>query len=549
MVRVALVLIVIAAALSAVTGCSVGAPDAEFTSSVTTGTVPLTVKFTDRSTGDAKAWAWDFDGDMQIDTSTRNPEYTYYTPGTYTVTLRASGPGGASLETKQGYITVLPPADTIASITPDSGRLGDTLNVVVVGESFTQASTLNLGAGIAVNSVTVQSSTQLTANITIYASAQPGPRDVTVTLSAGSAAFPAGFLVTVPQAPVITAVSPTSADLAAKVDLAITGSNLDLVTGVDLGEGITVESLTSDSSTHLTASITIADTAPATLRTVSVTNPGGTATLQEAFQVTVPESPLVTGVSPRYGSRGQTVEVEIDGDSFWGASAVEFRSGTGVEVNSFTIDSKTQITARVSISDTAILGPRDISVTTPGGTATLTAGFEVVGLSPSWGNRGQALTVVITGKNLTGTTALSFGDGISVSSFTVDSPTQITAVIAIARTAIPGSREVTATAPGGITSAIGGFTIASPVCTADFVANRTTGSGTTTVKFTDKSTGEITGWAWDLNGDGKIDSTAQNPSFTYSKNGSFTVTLTVSGDYCRDTLTKTAYIKISGCST
>jgi len=549
MARIALVLVVITAALFTITGCSVGAPDAEFTSSVTTGVVPLTVNFTDQSTGDAQAWAWDFDGDMQIDAQTRNPEYTYYTPGTYTVTLRATGPGGATLETKQDYIVALPPSDTIASITPDSGRLGETLNVVVAGESFTQTSTLSLGADIAVNSVTVQSSTQLTANITINASAQPGPRDVTVTLAAGSAVFPGGFLVEVPGAPVITGVSPSSAGLAATVDLAITGSNLDLVTSVDLGEGITVNSVTTDSATHVTASITIADTAPPTLRAVSVTNPSGTATLQEAFQVTVPESPLVTGTSPRYGSRGQTVEVAIAGDNFWGASAVAFRSGTGVEVNSFTVDSETQITASISISDTATLGVRDISVTTAGGTATLTAGFEVVGLSPSWGSRGQALTVVISGKDLSDTTALSFGEGISVASFTVDSETQITATIAIATNAVPGSREVTATASDDTTSVIGGFTIASPVCTADFVASPTTGSGATTVKFTDKSTGEITGWAWDFNGDGKVDSNAQYPSYIYNKNGTFTVTLTVTGEYCQDTLTKTGYIKITGCST
>jgi PKD repeat protein len=69
------------------------------------------------------------------------------------------------------------------------------------------------------------------------------------------------------------------------------------------------------------------------------------------------------------------------------------------------------------------------------------------------------------------------------------------------------------------------------------------------VQFTDTSTGDITTWEWDLNGDGVVDSEARNPSYTYRKNGKYTVTLTVSGTYCKDVLTRAKYIQISGCST
>ncbi len=103
--------------------------------------------------------------------------------------------------------------------------------------------------------------------------------------------------------------------------------------------------------------------------------------------------------------------------------------------------------------------------------------------------------------------------------------------------------------PAGVERVIGSFTISSPTNTAAFAADKTTGYGATTVKVTDLSTGEITDWAWDLNGDGKIDSTAQNPSYTYDKNGSYTVTLTVSGPYSEGTLTKPGCIKITGCET
>lgn len=62
----------------------------------------------------------------------------------------------------------------------------------------------------------------------------------------------------------------------------------------------------------------------------------------------------------------------------------------------------------------------------------------------------------------------------------------------------------------------------------EFRADVTTGFPPLTVHFTDTSTIQnITKWTWDLNGDGIIDSSDKNPSFTYRKNGNYTVNLTI----------------------
>jgi PKD repeat protein len=74
-------------------------------------------------------------------------------------------------------------------------------------------------------------------------------------------------------------------------------------------------------------------------------------------------------------------------------------------------------------------------------------------------------------------------------------------------------------------------------------------TGTTTVQFTDKSTGNITSWAWDFDNDGTTDSTEQNPTHVYSRNGNYTVTLTITTPECKDTLTKWDYINLAGCHT
>jgi PKD repeat protein len=83
------------------------APDADFTAAPLTGEAPLIVQFTDIATGAITRWDWVF-GDGGV-SGARYPEYEYMTPGTYTVSLTVSGPGGFDTETKVDCITVTPP--------------------------------------------------------------------------------------------------------------------------------------------------------------------------------------------------------------------------------------------------------------------------------------------------------------------------------------------------------------------------------------------------------------------------------------------------------
>jgi PKD repeat protein len=79
-------------------------PVAAFIASPTRGTAPLTVQFTDQSTGEITSRNWDF-GDN--DTSTdKNPSHTYNNVGNYTVSLTVHGPKGSHTETKVDYIKV-----------------------------------------------------------------------------------------------------------------------------------------------------------------------------------------------------------------------------------------------------------------------------------------------------------------------------------------------------------------------------------------------------------------------------------------------------------
>jgi parallel beta-helix repeat protein len=67
---------------------------------------PLTVQFTDESTGIVTSREWDFDNNGTVDSTGQNPSCTYTGTGRYTVKLTVTGPGGSDDEIKTGYIRV-----------------------------------------------------------------------------------------------------------------------------------------------------------------------------------------------------------------------------------------------------------------------------------------------------------------------------------------------------------------------------------------------------------------------------------------------------------
>ena len=69
---------------------------------------------------------------------------------------------------------------------------------------------------------------------------------------------------------------------------------------------------------------------------------------------------------------------------------------------------------------------------------------------------------------------------------------------------------------------------------ADFAASLASGEAPLTVEFTDLSTHSPTSWSWRFGDDGT--STAQHPSHTYTSEGTYTVSLTVSNAGGSDTV-------------
>ena len=80
-------------------------PVASFTGTPSSGKRPLTVQFTDTSSGLPIAWSWDF-GDGSAISHAQNPLHTYTSAGPYNVRLSVSNIAGSDTLTMDGYITV-----------------------------------------------------------------------------------------------------------------------------------------------------------------------------------------------------------------------------------------------------------------------------------------------------------------------------------------------------------------------------------------------------------------------------------------------------------
>jgi PKD repeat protein len=104
------------------------APVAAFTASPTSGKAPLSVKFTDKTTGSPTEWKWNFgDGSPIIDGNTsayKNPTHVYSKAGTYTVKETAINAVGRNTVTKTNYLKVTNAPAPVAAFTasPTSGK-------------------------------------------------------------------------------------------------------------------------------------------------------------------------------------------------------------------------------------------------------------------------------------------------------------------------------------------------------------------------------------------------------------------------------------------
>ena len=336
-----------------------------------------------------------------------------------TVDVIATTPGGTSATSPADHFTYFFSVPAVSSVSPTAGPAAGGTTVTISGSNFTGATAVTFGSTPAA-SFTVNSNGSITA---VSPAGTAGTRvDITVTGPGGTSTTLSADQFT--YGPQVTSVAPATGPTNGGTTVNITGSGFTGATTVSFGNTPAL-SFTVNSATSITA--TSPSGSPGTVD-VTVTTPSATSATSAADHFTFQApAPSVSSVSPSSGpvAGGQTVT--ITGNYVTGATAVKFG---GVNAASFSVTSSSTITAT---TPAGTAGTVDVTVTTPGGTSALNSGDHytfgpaITGVSPPTGSTSGGTSVTITGTDLTGATAVSFG-GTAALSYTVNSSTSITAV-------------------------------------------------------------------------------------------------------------------------
>ncbi len=444
-------------------------PAAAFSADVTEGAAPLTVTFTDASTGYPAGWDWNFGDGSSVNATDRSPVHTFTNPGTYTISLSVTNSAGSDTHTENSCITVhLPPPVADFSGTPRSGPAP--LTVLFRDDSAYSPTEWNwsFGDGSAVNA---------TDQNPVHTYANPGTYTVSlnVTNAAGSGTHSVSRYVTVFAPPAVTNSSPKSGPVEGGTLVTIFGTGFTGATAVRFG-GIAGTGLTVVSANRITVR---SPAHAAGIVYVTVTTPNGTSAQTATARFTYDPRPTIKALSRTSGPVAGGVLVIISGTGFAGATAVRFGgiAGTGL-----TVESANRITVR---SPAHAAGTVNVTVTTPNGTSARAAAAwftyapppTVTARTPAAGPVGGGTLVTIYGTGFAGAKAVRFG-GTAGTGITVVSASRIT-VRSPAHAA--GTVYVTVTTPNGTSAPAAGvrFTYAPrPTVTARSPATGPVAGGT-----------------------------------------------------------------------
>ena len=494
-------------------------PTAAFTGTPTSGEVPLTVVFTDGSSG-ATSWSWTFgDGGTS---SAQNPSHTYTAAGTYTVALTATNACGSDTYTRTGYITVTCTAPTASFTgTPTSG---DAPLTVVFTDGSTGATSWSWDFGDGGTSA-VQNPSHT------YSAAGTYTVVLTVTNSCGSDTYTATDYITVTCTPPTAAFTgaPTSGDY--PLTVAFTdGSSGASSWSWNFGDGGTS---TAQNPSHTytaegvyTVALTVTNACGSDTRTetnyITVTEPStdyaglpySTGFETGAFDqywytqtsASVGRILITTANTPHSGAYHMTMDVSSNGtysqNEAWLRLNLAGKSDVDLTFYWKEFSDETHTQDGVYFSDDGGSSFTKVYSLTGGSTAWQQIALDVDALASSYG------------LGLTGTFVVKFQQYDNYSITTDGMAFDDIEVI---------SNDV------------------APV--AAFSGDPTSGTVPLTVVFTDASEYNPTAWSWNF-GDGGT-SAVQNPSHTYTAVGTYTVSLTVTNAFGSDTETKTGYITVN----
>lgn len=285
------------------------------------------------------------------------------------------GSGGGPAATFDDEVTVVPAPPTVTAFSHTVLAQGaSSVSVTVNGTNFRTGDTLSAGgSGVTFSSVSVTSSTTLTASCSVSGSAATGLRDLTVTRAAaeggGSATRSDAFRVNA-ATPTVTSILPGSIGVTGsggatrRVECRIAGTNFMTGASVSVtrsgGSGITVVTGTAAvvSDTRIDVDLDVTGTATTGTWDVLVSNPGGLGTSgtsgNGALTLVSSTTLAVNRVVPAEGSTYGGERVTVHGAGFVTGAVVDF--GSVRAYGTHVIDANTLVTTvpqPTSVSRTA----------------------------------------------------------------------------------------------------------------------------------------------------------------------------------------------------
>ena len=369
------------------------------------------------------------------------------------VDVTVTSPAGTSATSASSKYRYGP---TVTSVAPVAGKTAGGDTVVITGTGFVDvAATGAVRFGATDATYTVDSPTQITAT---SPAGSIGFVDVTVTSAAGTSAG-SGNSKFYYGVPTVTGLSPTIGDASGNTTVVITGTGFVGVSGaaaVKFGTA-NATSYAVDSPTQITAH-SPAQGADAVVD-VTVETPAAVSATSGDSKFTYGIS--VASLSPGAGAPAGGTSVVITGTGFRDVTAVKFG---GTDAASYTVNTPTRITA-VSPARGGEPLVVDVTVVASAGTSPTSAESKysfgapnITLVAPSLGASSGGTEVTINGTGFTGLTgaaAVMFGS-VDATSYTIDSPTQITA---IAPAGAAGTTvDVTVTTPGGVSTVGSAYT-------------------------------------------------------------------------------------------
>lgn len=286
------------------------------------------------------------------------------------------------------------------------------------------------------------------------------------------------FLMSIDN-PVVMTCGPNSVPCGTTVTLTVNGSGTNWRAGQTTvsfnSEDITVKNVDVTSATSLQVKLEISDSCVLEAYDISVTC--GDEVAQGFGVLSVESNPVdsqIVSVSSTRFERGKDFVVTIQGyGTNWTQDTVKVDLGSGITISEYEVTSATEIKVYGSVSESAVLGYRNVSVSEGNTyldyagalfvTSTTLDAPTITSITPDALEPGTVTEMLITGKNLdfnTSTLSIDLGEGIEVLETTVVDAVTLKVKVQIDKALPPGFRDVRLTIDGRLAILQNGLDVA-----------------------------------------------------------------------------------------